>query len=48
MNISRSWLETFLDLPESVEELRGVMDDLGLVVEGMRVVGEGLESVVVA
>ena len=38
MNISRSWLETFLDLPESVEELRGVMDDLGLVVEGLSLI----------
>lgn len=48
MRISLNWLREFLDLPEGVEELRPVLDDLGLVVEGVEVVGEGLEQVVVA
>ncbi len=48
MRISLTWLRDFVDLPESPEELRGVLDDLGLVVEGIERVGEGLEDVVVA
>jgi phenylalanyl-tRNA synthetase beta chain len=48
MRISLTWLREFVDLPESPEELRPVLDDLGLVVEGVEVVGEGLEDVVVA
>ena len=48
MKIPLSWLREFVDLPESVSELTGVLDDLGLVVEGVEMVGEGLEDVVVA
>ncbi|HEV7958093.1 MAG TPA: phenylalanine--tRNA ligase subunit beta, partial [Acidimicrobiales bacterium] len=38
----------FVDLPETPEELRPVLDDLGLVVDVIERVGEGLEKVVVA
>ena len=48
MKIALSWLREFVDLPESTEELREILDDLGLVVEGIEHVGEGLEDVVVA
>ncbi len=48
MRISLAWLREFVDLPESAEDLRDVLDDLGLVVEGIEHVGEGLEDVVVA
>ena len=48
MKIALSWLREFVDLPESVDELRVVLDDLGLVVEGVERVGEGLADVVVA
>ena len=48
MKISLSWLREFVDLPEGAAELREILDDLGLVVEGTQYVGEGLEDVVVA
>ncbi len=48
MKISLAWLREFVDLDESPEALRTVLDDLGLVVEGVEMVGEGLEDVVVA
>lgn len=48
MRISLSWLREFVDLPESPDELRPILDDLGLVVEGVEYVGEGLEDVLVA
>ena len=48
MKISLAWLREFVDLTESVEELRDILDDLGLVVEGIERVGEGLDDVVVA
>lgn len=48
MRISVSWLREFVELTESTEELRVILDDLGLVVEGIEHVGEGLEDVVVA
>ena len=48
MKISLSWLREFVDLPESNDELREILDDLGLVVEGIEYVGEGLKDVVVA
>ena len=41
-------MREFVDLPETADELRPVLDDLGLVVEGMDHVGEGIEDVVVA
>ena len=48
MKTPLSWLRDFVDLPESVEQIRAALDDLGLVVEGIDYVGEGLEDVVVA
>ena len=48
MRISLSWLREFVELPESAEELTVILDDLGLVVEGVEHVGESLEDVVVA
>lgn len=48
MRVSLAWLGEFVDLPESFEELRATLDDLGLVVEGVESVGAGLEDVVVA
>ena len=48
MKISVNWLREFVDLTESTYELRVILDDLGLVVEGVNVVGVGLEDVVVA
>src|ERR1019366_3709452 len=35
VKISLSWLREFVDLTESTEELRSILDDLGLVVEGI-------------
>ena len=48
MKIALSWLQEFVGLRESPEELRAILDDLGLVVEGMEHVGAGLEDVLVA
>ena len=48
MKISLNWLQEFVDLPESVDQLRVILDDLGLVVDGVEHVGEGLSDVVVA
>ncbi len=48
MRTPLSWLRDFAPLPSDVAELASVFDDLGLVVEGIEQVGEGLESVVVA
>ena len=48
MKIPLSWLREFVELTETTDELRAILDDLGLVVEGMDYVGEGLEEVVVA
>jgi phenylalanyl-tRNA synthetase beta chain len=48
VKISLSWLREFVELTESTDELRAILDDLGLVVEGIDHVGEGLEDVVVA
>ncbi len=48
MKIPLSWLKEFVDLDESVDELTAILDDLGLVVEGVDIVGEGLGDVVVA
>ncbi|MGB8196157.1 MAG: phenylalanine--tRNA ligase subunit beta [Acidimicrobiales bacterium] len=47
MKIALSWLREFVELTESTDELRVILDDLGLVVEGIEVVGEGLDDVVV-
>ena len=48
MKISLNWLREFVHLSESLDELVSTLDDLGLVVEGRQIVGEGLDSVVVA
>jgi phenylalanyl-tRNA synthetase beta chain len=48
MRIPLSWLREFLDLPETADELRPTLDDLGLVVEGIERVGDGLDDVIVA
>jgi phenylalanyl-tRNA synthetase beta chain len=48
VRIALSWLREFVELRESPEELRPVLDDLGLVVEGIEYVGEGLQDVIVA
>ena len=48
MKIPVSWLREFVELPSSLEELTTVMDDLGLVVEGVEHVGEGLADVIIA
>ena len=48
MRVSLNWLREFVDLPESAETLRPILDDLGLVVEEVCHTGGGLEQVVVA
>jgi phenylalanyl-tRNA synthetase beta chain len=48
MRAPLSWLRDFADFPDDVGLLRSTLDDLGLVVEDVEVVGEGLEDVVVA
>ncbi len=48
MKIALSWIREFVDITETTEELRVILDDLGLVVEGTEFVGEGLDNVVVA
>ncbi len=48
MRAPLSWLRDFAPFPDDVGLLRGALDDLGLVVEGIEYVGEGLGDVVVA
>ena len=48
MKIPLSWLAEVVALPASLDELVAAMDDLGLVVEGIEHVGEGLGDVIVA
>jgi phenylalanyl-tRNA synthetase beta chain len=48
LKIPLSWLRDFVDVTESVAELTEILDDLGLVVEGVEIVGENLEDVIVA
>lgn len=48
MRAPLSWLKEFADFPDDVALLRATLDDLGLVVEDVEMVGEGLEDVVVA
>lgn len=43
-----SWLRDFADFPDDVGLLRDTLDDLGLVVEAIEHVGEGLGDVVVS
>ncbi|HEX4082161.1 MAG TPA: hypothetical protein VHX40_04290, partial [Acidimicrobiales bacterium] len=48
MRVPLSWLRDFAPFPTDADALVATLDDLGLVVEGVERVGEGLESVVVA
>jgi phenylalanyl-tRNA synthetase beta chain len=48
VKIPLSWLREFVDLDEAPEVLRPIFDDLGLVVEGIEYVGDGLGDVVVS
>ncbi|HXZ62558.1 MAG TPA: hypothetical protein VEG62_07440, partial [Acidimicrobiales bacterium] len=48
MRAPLSWLRDFAPFPDDVGELRAALDDLGLVVESVEHVGEGLGDVVVA
>jgi phenylalanyl-tRNA synthetase beta chain len=43
-----SWLRDFADFPDDVGLLRATLDDLGLVVEAIETMGEGLGDVIVA
>ena len=48
MRAPLSWLRDFAPFPDDVGALRAALDDLGLVVEGIEHVGEGLGDVVVS
>jgi phenylalanyl-tRNA synthetase beta chain len=48
VKIPLSWLAEFVQLPSDLTQLRNELDDLGLVVEGVEHIGEGLSDVVVA
>ncbi len=48
MRAPLSWLRDFAPFPDDTAALTSALDDLGLVVEGIDRVGEGLEDVVVA
>ena len=48
MKISLNWLEDYVDLPETPEEIAARITLAGLEVEGMEKIGEGLDGVVVA
>ncbi len=48
MLVPLSWLSDFAPFPDDAAGLASTLDDLGLVVEGVRRVGEGLGDVVVA
>ena len=47
MRAPLSWLRDFAPFPDDVGALRDALDDLGLVVEAIEQVGEGLGDVVV-
>ena len=47
MRAPLSWLRDFAPFPDDVGVLRDALDDLGLVVEAIEHVGEGLDDVVV-
>ena len=47
MRAPLSWLRDFAPFPDDIGVLRDALDDLGLVVEAIEHVGEGLEDVVV-
>ena len=48
MRAPLSWLRDFAPFPDDTGVLTAALDDLGLVVEGIEQVGEGLEDVVVS
>ncbi len=48
MRAPLSWLRDFAPFPDDLDGLRAALDDLGLVVEGIEHVGEGLDDVVVS
>ena len=48
MRVPLSWLRDFAPFPRNAALVAATLDDLGLVVEGVEVVGEGLGDVVVA
>ena len=48
MRAPLSWLRDFAPFPDDVGALRDALDDLGLVVEAVEHVGEGLSDVVVS
>ncbi|MCA1692354.1 MAG: phenylalanine--tRNA ligase subunit beta [Actinobacteria bacterium] len=48
MRVPLSWLSDFAPFEGAPEELAATLSDLGLVVEGMERVGEGLDDIVVA
>ena len=48
MRAPLSWLRDFADFPDDIGGLTAALDDLGLVVEEVEHVGQGLESVVVS
>ncbi|HEY1827608.1 MAG TPA: hypothetical protein VGF87_06275, partial [Acidimicrobiales bacterium] len=48
MRAPLSWLRDYAPFPDDTSVLRTALDDLGLVVEDVELVGEGLEAVVVA
>ncbi|HXN58964.1 MAG TPA: hypothetical protein VN886_00795, partial [Acidimicrobiales bacterium] len=48
MRAPLSWLRDFAPFPDDVGAMRAALDDLGLVVESIDYVGEGLGDVVVS
>ncbi len=48
MRAPLSWLQDFGPIERDVDELVVALDDLGLIVEGVERIGEGLEQIVVA
>ena len=48
MRAPLSWLRDFAPFPDDIAGLTAALDDLGLVVEEVEHIGEGLESVVVS
>ncbi len=48
MRVPLSWLREFIDVPVDVSRFVSTLDDLGLVVEEVEHVGEGLNDIIVA
>lgn len=47
MRFSLSWLKDYVDLPENITEITDTLTQLGLEIESVEKLGEGLENVVV-